>query len=75
MPNMLPINCGETNQPFQKDRICPDQVAHWVPVWSPAPKVAGLIREHTWVLGSIPGQGAYRRQLMDVSQIDVSLSH
>ena len=32
-----------------------------------------LVRVHAWVAGSTPGQGEYKRQLIDVSHIDVFL--
>ena len=47
-------------------------VDHFVGHLSAKRKVATwfLIRAHAWVVGSVPGQGMYERQL-----IDVSLSH
>ena len=31
------------------------------------------VRAHVWVIGSVPGQGAFKRQPIDVSHINVSL--
>ena len=48
---------------------CPGWVAKLVGALSCTPKVIGsvLVRAHTGVVGSIPGQGVYRRQLTDIS--------
>ena len=37
-------------------------------------RVRFLVKAHTSVAGLIPGQSVYRRQPMDLSLIDVSLS-